>query len=180
MVVCMWTVMFVWWHIIQSSLCSLILNQTYNTNYTFKLNDSPYIVNSVVTFESTSNVIVETGVEIIFISQYIVIFGNMNIGCNSIDTSSINAPGLINDSQYVYVHGNYSNGPVGRIISSNNSNLTICNTKFEKMYAIESTSNNDIMIDNCFFYNYHSLDINGIITDSIFMNVYSINDGRYP
>eukprot|EP01084_Bolivina_argentea_P086209 155826_1 len=132
------------------------LNDQYDTDFTFLASALPYYVNKNVTFTATSDVSIENGVEIIFGGDYYIeINGNINCGCNEINTTNNNERGLADTLTFVYIHkDNIFSGNLGSINIVNTAGISneikFCNTKFSYL----ATGINawyqtvDIIIDN--------------------------------
>eukprot|EP01084_Bolivina_argentea_P250050 418803_1 len=140
------------------------LNQSYyNEPYTMSLVNTPYYVNTNLTFKMP--VTIENGVEIIFNDNvYIYFEDDIICGCNDINTLNNHQRGT-NNTQFVefhqYTNWIHSNDQHGYIVidTKNKTNKTnriqFCNTKFHELSTaiyITPPQNADITINNCEFY----------------------------
>eukprot|EP01084_Bolivina_argentea_P017637 32909_1 len=119
----------------QTILQDISSDTTYNT---LTVSNSPYIVNSYVTFHPTTHVIIENGVQIIFTGDHFIsVYGSLNCGCNNTDILNNKTKGLSNNNTYIHMIGNES-APMSIGIFINHEyrigyppKIVFCNTLFE-------------------------------------------------
>eukprot|EP01084_Bolivina_argentea_P148767 260026_1 len=146
-----------------------ILNHAYGENTTLSVSKSPYYIIYNVVIESDITLVIENGVELVFMGDYsLVIYGHINYGCNNIDTSVYSTVGLISEPKgYVRSYLNDRNGTIEVWQDG-----VFCNVLFEGLNrALNAEPHALLIIDNCEFSNCntpieHSYMCNASITDS--------------
>eukprot|EP01083_Nonionella_stella_P167657 564082_1 len=175
----------IWLH----SLChSHTILQSQSTDYALTLAASPYIVNSFVIFSSSAHIVIENGVQIIFIgNKFISVFGSLDCGCSAPDTINNHTKGLSNPSLFIHIFGNESMPTsTGIFINQQNSLnppiIQFCNTLFDNIQnGIVTTSNQYIAytVHNCEFRSinnaiHHSTNIINFVFNSYFHQINNV------
>ena len=166
--------------VLLSTICSSIeLNQLY-TQDTILLSGNEYILNADVIIDTNVTVEIPNNINITFNGSYtLTVRGTLIIGCNDIDTLNIHDIGLADPNSFVWINSNKSEFSIPiaqQIVIESTGSASICNTRFQKMFGVFYQSSNEIIIDNCEFYNnflfaiylYDMASSTAIITDNIF------------
>eukprot|EP01083_Nonionella_stella_P158570 516299_1 len=128
----------------------------YTTNTTL-LSSTTYSVVTPVEIGYDVFFTVPGDVDIVFKGDYrIGVFGTLNVGCDSIDTSNSNEIGIASESELISIYNEDNSTQKGTIYIYNGGSAFFCNTRFTNLFRIYHggfSAPSYLFVDNCEFDN---------------------------